>query len=126
MFTHRLSLLLVATQSRCGGIFNNDSIANLLSSRPMKQFLSGWHLRKLRAKLNCLDFLTHSVYLPIYSVLKGLDCCYIFKLQCWLISIIFGTQNQQRIANVHICSLQILSTNSDALVIKTILFIRTE
>jgi len=51
-----------ATRLRRGGIFKYYFIANLLLSLTVKKLKIGKHLAKLRIRLWCLVFLTHSVH----------------------------------------------------------------
>jgi len=53
----------VATQSRCGGILNNRTIANFRQKMPVKMLKIGRHLAKIRREVGGLLFLAHHVEL---------------------------------------------------------------
>jgi len=63
LFNIEISQDSSATHLRCGGIFSNDFIADLIVSPSVKEFrksVSIW--RSYRRKSSVLVFLTHSVF----------------------------------------------------------------
>jgi len=64
----------VATQLRCGGIFNNRFIANYPKSVPVKKFRKSVNIcQRYRQLHSWTFFLKHSVYLIITSPCERID-----------------------------------------------------